>query len=122
MADEITLTIPTQPEFHGVASMVVGGLAARLDLTIESLEDLQLALDALLACTERSSDEVTVRLTVQGETLVTRIGPLDSRTLDELERDAGDDLDIRRVLDSTIDDVAVDGDFALLTKVVSIAR
>ena len=48
MADEITLTIPRDPEFHRVAHLVLGGLAARLDLTIESLEDIQLALDALL--------------------------------------------------------------------------
>ena len=32
----------------GVAHLVLGGLAVRLDLTIENLEDLQLALDALL--------------------------------------------------------------------------
>ena len=122
MADEITLTIPTEPEFRGVASIVLGGLGARLDLTLESLEDIQLALDALLSGIEPSSDDVTIQMSVHDESLVTRVGPLDARVLDELEQDAGDSLGLRRVLDSTIDDVLVDGNFAVLTKVVSVTR
>ena len=46
-ADEITLTVPRSPGFDGVAHLVLGGLAVRLNLTVESLEDLQLALDAV---------------------------------------------------------------------------
>ena len=122
MADEITLTIPRRPEFRRVASFVLGGLAARLNLTIESLEDIQLALDALLACAEGPAGEVTVRLIVREDALVTRVGPLETRVLDELERDAGEALGVRRVLDSTVDDVLVDGDWAVLTKAVSISR
>ncbi len=122
MADEITLTIPRRPEFRRVASFVLGGLAARLNLTIESLEDIQLALDALLARAEGPVGEVTVRLIVRDDALVTRVGPLEPRVLDELERDPGEGLGIRRVLDSTVDDVLVDGDWAVLTKAVSIAR
>ena len=114
MPDEITLTIPRKPEFRAVASYVLGGLAARLDLTIESLEDIQLALDALLQRAEGAGGDVTVRLVVRDEVLVTRVGPLEPRVLDELERDAGDELGVRRVLDSTVDDVLVDGEWAVL--------
>jgi hypothetical protein len=42
--DEITLTLPRDREFHRVAQLVLGGLAVRLELTIEMLEDLQLGL------------------------------------------------------------------------------
>jgi len=122
MADEITLTIPRQPEFRRVASFVLGGLAARLSLTIESLEDIQLALDALLARAEGPSGDVTVRLIVRDDALVTRVGPLETDVLDELEREADERLGVRRVLDSTVDDVLVDGDWAVLTKAVSIWR
>ena len=122
MADEITLTIPRRPEFRRVASFVLGGLAARLNLTIESLEDIQLALDALLARSEGPSGEVTVRLIVRDDALVTRVGPLETDVLDELEREADQRLGVRRVLDSTVDDVLVDGDWAVLTKAVSISR
>ena len=122
MADEITLTIPRQPEFRRVASFVLGGLAARLSLTIESLEDIQLELDALLALAEGPSGDVTVRLIVRDDALVTRVGPLETDVLDELEREADERLGVRRVLDSTVDDVLVDGDWAVLTKAVSIWR
>jgi len=122
MADEITLTIPRQPEFRRVASFVLGGLAARLSLTIESLEDIQLALDALLARAEGPSGDVTVRLIVRDDALVTRVGPLETDVLDELEREADERLGVRRVLDSTVDDVLVDGDWAVLTKAMSIWR
>jgi len=122
MADEITLTIPRRPEFRRVASFVLGGLAARLNLTIESLEDIQLALDALLARAEGPDGEVTVRLIVRDDALVTRVGPLETGLLDELEREADERLGVRRVLDSTVDDVLVDGDWCVLTKAVSISR
>ena len=122
MADEITLTIPRRPEFRRVASFVLGGLAARLNLTIESLEDIQLALDALLARAEGPSGEVTVRLILRDDALVTRVGPLETEVLDELEREADERLGVRRLLDSTVDDVLVDGDWAVLTKAVSVSR
>lgn len=122
MADEITLTLPRQPEFRRVASFVLGGLAARLNLTIESLEDIQLAVDTLLARVEGPAGEVTVRLLVRDDALVTRVGPLEDRLLGEIVGEAGDGLDVRRVLDSTVDSVLVEGDWAVLTKAVSIAR
>jgi hypothetical protein len=93
-----------------------------LNLTIESLEDIQLALDTLLARAEGPHGAVTVQLIVRDDALVTRVGPLETGLLDELEREAGDGLGVRRVLDSTVDDVLVDGDWAVLTKAMSISR
>ena len=46
--DEIRLDDAAGAAYYGVAHLVLGGLAARLDLTVEHLEDLQLALDGLL--------------------------------------------------------------------------
>ena len=122
MADEITLTIPRDPEFRLVASYVVAGLAARLNLTIESLEDIQLAFDALLARVEGPTGEITLRMIVNENALVTRVGPLGPGVLDELKQEPGDRLGIRRVLDSTVDEVLVDGEWAVLTKAVSLSR
>ncbi len=119
MADEITLTIPREPDFQRVAHLVLGGLAVRLDLTIESLEDLQLALDAILVRTDPQAGEITVHMVLNDGALETRIGPLTSPLLDEIEREAGDDIGLRRVLDSTVDDVRVDGEWVCLTKRVS---
>jgi anti-sigma regulatory factor (Ser/Thr protein kinase) len=119
MADAITLTLPRESEFEGVAHLVLAGLAARLDLTLEHLEDLQIALGALFDPAARAATgdaELTVRLTVHDDSLEAVVGPLDRRLLEALGRDAGTGLGVRRVLESTVDDVQVDGDSVRLTK------
>jgi hypothetical protein len=119
-ADEITLTVPRSPGFDRVAHLVLGGLAVRLNLTVESLEDLQLALDAVFDRIVPGSDDVTVRLSLRDGELETRIGPLLPALLDEIESEANDgELRVRRVLDSTVDDVHVDGEWVRLTKRVA---
>lgn len=120
MADEITLTIPREPDFHRVAHLVLGGLAVRLELTIENLEDLQLALDSILDRTDPNAGDITVRMRLREDELETLIGPLTPRLLDEVERESdGGSLGLRRVLESTVDDVHVDGDSVRLTKKVA---
>ena len=120
MADEIVLTLPRASEFQGVAHLVLGGLAVRLNLTIENLEDLQLALDAVLDRMDPNAGDLTVQMSVRDDELETRIGPLSAALLDEIEREAdGGELGVRRVLDSTVDDVHVDGEWVRLTKRVS---
>jgi len=116
MSDEITLTIPRHPEFHRVAHLVVGGLASRLNLTLETLQDLQIALDAILDRAEPEG-EVTVALRMEGDELETRVGPIDVR--DELEHEADAELGLRRVLDAVVDEVEIQGDWVCLKKKVS---
>jgi anti-sigma regulatory factor (Ser/Thr protein kinase) len=119
VADEITLTLPRAPEFQRVAHLVLGGLAVRLNLTIETLEDLQLALDAVLVRVGPNNGNVTVQMSLRDGELETRIGPLTPALLDEIELEAdGKGLGVRRVLDSTVDDVHVDGEWVRLTKKV----
>jgi len=122
MTDEITLTFPRGAEFSPVPHLVLSGLAARLALTVENLEDLQLALDALLDRTDPTAElgDLTVRMSLYDHELWTVVGPFDSRVLDELEQDPGGGLDLRRVLESTVDDVHVDGDSVRLTKKVAV--
>jgi anti-sigma regulatory factor (Ser/Thr protein kinase) len=120
VADEITLTLPRAPEFQRVAHLVLGGLAVRLNLTIENLEDLQLALDAILVRMDPNNGNVTVQMSLRDGELETRIGPLTPALLDEIERETdGEELGVRRVLDSTVDDVHVDGEWVRLTKKVA---
>ncbi|HEY6962189.1 MAG TPA: hypothetical protein VI408_09905 [Gaiellaceae bacterium] len=119
MADEITLTLPREPDFHRVAHLVLGGLAVRLDLTIENLEDLQLALDSVLDATDPTAGDITVRMCLRDGELETVIGPLTSRVLDQIEHESGPGLGLRRVLDSTVEDVHVDGEWVRLTKRVA---
>jgi hypothetical protein len=119
MTDEITLTIPREADFHRVAHLVLGGLAVRVDLTVESLEDLQIALESILGRSEFEVGDVTVRMALRDGALETRVGPLPANVLDEIEREQDNELSLRRVLDSTVDDVHVDGDTVRLTKKVA---
>jgi hypothetical protein len=114
--DEITLTLPHEREFHRVAHLVLGGLAVRLELTIETLEDLQLALSAILD-RAKSDGDVTVSMALLDGVLETRVGPVD---LSEDLAGAGDDqsLSLRRILWAVVDDVQVDGDQVRLVKKV----
>jgi hypothetical protein len=104
-ADEICLTLPADDAFHGVAHLVLGGLAARLNLSFETLEDLELALDALL---ERPNDgrEVTVRVFVEDGELRTIVGPFTSVRA-ELEEGGANSLNLGRILGAVCDSLQV---------------
>jgi hypothetical protein len=106
--EEIALTLPAEESFHGVAHLVLGGLAARLDLSFDALEDLELGLDTLL---ERFGDEdadVSVRVRISDDDVTLSVGPFSSTTLrGELERDSGDALGLRRILDAVSDQIEV---------------
>jgi hypothetical protein len=84
---------------------VVGGLAVRLELTFDKLEDVQVALGAVLDCCAED-DEVTVRVTLEGETLRLAAGPFDAQRLaDELDREPPDGPSLERVLEAVADTV-----------------
>ena len=107
--DAISLSIPHAEPFHGVARLVVGGLAARLDLSYEDLEDLQLALVSVL---ERdgyaTGPEVTVRLLVTEDTVGIAIGPVDAAELSaDLER-AEEGVSIRRLLETLVQEISLE--------------
>jgi len=103
--DEISLTLPADEAFNRVAHLVLGGLAARLDLSVEHLEDLELALDALL---ERRRDDAEVILRVrmlEGE-LRTTVGPF-AAVRAELEPGADGALTLSRILGAVCDNIEV---------------
>jgi len=116
--DEITLTIPREEPFHEIAHLVLGGVAARLNLTFESLDDLETALDAIL---ERASEEgeVTVLLRLEDDAIVARVGPFAAERLGrELEPQA-EGVNLRRILDTVVDgfELAPDGWLTLRKRV-----
>jgi hypothetical protein len=119
--DQITLTIPREPGFHEVAHLVLGGVAARLNLTFESLDDLETALDAVL---ERAAvdGDVTVQLRIQEGSILARVGPFSAERLRaELALSSADDVTLRRVLDTVVDRYELDSDGWLeLTKDVDV--
>lgn len=127
-SDSITLSIPHEKPFHGVARLVVGGLAARLDLSYEHLEDLQLALASVL---ERdgyvAGREVTVRMLVGPSSIGMAIGPLDANELRaDLERESEGGVPLSRLLDTLVDEVTLEkgegGHWLRLDKQVPMTR
>jgi hypothetical protein len=106
-ANAITLSIPHAKRFHGVARLVVGGLAARLDLSYEHLEDLQLALATVLENEQYlAGRDVTVKLIVNPGSVGMAIGPLNE---DEIrfalaaEEGADGGISLRRLLSALVE-------------------
>ena len=105
--DEFTIHIPRERPFSAVADLVVGGIAARHDVTLDVLDDVQLALDALLEHDDADDGEVGIVIRVAGETIEASIGPLAQKTAAALEEDAGDGVGLRRLLETTMDSVSL---------------
>jgi hypothetical protein len=109
MADEITLTLPRERPFFGIAHLVLGGLAVRLDLTFEHLEDLQLALAGLLDRPGARGD-VTVTVRVEPDALRAVVGPFDEDGVRAALADPAtdDELSLGRLLGTLVDRVELD--------------
>jgi hypothetical protein len=106
LTDEIRLVLPAEADFRPIAHLVVGGLGVRLDLTYDHLEDLQVALDALLACREDDGEIVVTVYADEGAVRAT-VGPFGAGALDAL-RDDGDAFGLRRVLETVTDGFEVE--------------
>lgn len=105
--DTVTICIPRDGGFKAVAGLVVGGVAARHEVTLDVLDDLQLALDTLLDHLEADDGDVTVELRIAGSAIDVALGPVDDGTAAELEREPGEAIGLRRLLDTTVDDVSL---------------
>lgn len=126
-AADIKLRIPHEKPYHGIARLVVGGLAARLDLSYEHLDDLQLALVTVLENDGYSlGPEVTVELHVHDEGVGMVIGPLQGPEVRaDLDKN-GDAIGLGRLLSTVVERVELeqreDGGWLRLEKRVPVAR
>lgn len=102
MTDEIRLVIPAEEEFRPIAHLVTGGLALRLDLTYDDLEDLQVAVEALVGLRD-DEHELVIVLSSAEDVLRAEIGPFDQAALQDDSGTDGSGLDLRRVLDTVTD-------------------
>jgi anti-sigma regulatory factor (Ser/Thr protein kinase) len=131
MADSVTLSFPRDNRYYAVARLVVGGMAAPLQMSYDALDDLQLAISSLLDHEDLASgaapvggiQDVQLRLEVDEHQLVAALGTFAPGSLDRaFERSArqGGELGLRRLLDTIVDDVQVtadgDAEWVTLTK------
>jgi len=118
MTDQIRLTLPAEEDFRPIAHLVVGGLGVRLDLTFEDLDDLQVALEALLACRD-DDGEIVITVDAGDGTVRASVGPFGASALDSLER-SDSPLGLHRVLETVCDTFEIDerdgGSWVELTK------
>ncbi len=89
---------------------MLGGVGDRFDLGFDELDDLQLAVERLLA-EAGAQDELRIAVDLSEGCLTTRIGPLSKTTIVEAlqgpESRPGD-LNLRRVLETVVDAFAVE--------------
>jgi hypothetical protein len=117
----IELRIPNERPYHGVARLVVGGLAARHDLSYEALEDLQLALVTVLEGEQYpAGDEVGVELRVSDDSIELVIGPLKGDVVRAALESSSEELGLGRLLGTLVEDAGVeareDGEWLRLVK------
>jgi hypothetical protein len=111
--ERVRLTLPHEERFFSVARIVVGGLAARLDLPFESLDDVQLAVEAVLSADRyRVAEHVTVEIEIEGRRLSLLVGPVDAERaaadLEDADNDDDDGLSLRVLLGAVVDTAAVE--------------
>ena len=109
-AERIDLEAPLSGDFQAVVRLIVGGIAERVDFAFEEIDDLQLAVERLLA---EAGTAGTVRLTfeVGDDRIRTRIGPLNQHKVAEALRDGEmvpGQLTLRRILETVVDSFGVD--------------
>ena len=100
MTEEIRLVIPAEEDFRPIAHLVTGGLALRLDVTYDDLDDLQVGIEALLGLRD-DAGELIVSLSADDGVLHASLGPFAPDKVHPTEPDGG--LDLSRVLETVCD-------------------
>lgn len=125
--ETIELVTPLGRAWEPVVRLVLGGIADRLDLGFEELDDLQLAVERLLM-EASAQDSVKLSFEVTDLGVRTRVGPLKAAAIAEAlqgpEPQPGE-LTLRRILETVVDafgveDVAEDG--ALVVRLEKVVR
>jgi len=116
--EEIRLVIPAEEDFRPIVHLVAGGLASRLDVTYDDLEDIQVAVDAVLALRDDEGD-LTVVLSAEPGVVRAAIGPFEPEALQPDDTSDGT-IDLQRVLETVCDthefESREDGAWVELTK------
>jgi hypothetical protein len=114
MAERISLEIPATLDALPTLRMVVGGLVMRLELSVDALDDLYVALDELLtrALTDDAPERLTIDVEVEDGSLRFAAGTFRSTRLRSaimVHKEAC--LDLCQLLTATVDEVSLeDGD------------
>jgi anti-sigma regulatory factor (Ser/Thr protein kinase) len=120
LQERIDLEAPLSGDFHAVVRLIIGGIAERVDFAFEEIDDLQLAVERLLAEAGQVGS-VQLSFEVGERSIRTRVGPLSEAAVAEALRD-GDaspgHLTLRRILGTVVDSFGVEdlGDGAIVVR------
>jgi len=110
MPDRIALRAPLSDDFVGVVRLIVGGVAERADLGFEDMDDLQLAVERLLA-EAVSLGYVALRFEIGPGRVRTSVGPLHSEALARALQEPDDGpatLTLGRILSTVVSSYGVE--------------
>lgn len=108
--ERVELEAPLDFAFQGVVRLIVGGIAEQASFGFEAMDDLQLAIERLLA--ETGGDgRVKMSFEISDGGVRTRVGPLrEQRLADALQEPEGEagTLTLRRILSTVVDSFGVE--------------
>lgn len=108
--DRVEIEAPLDLDFQSVVRLVVGGIAEQANFGFEAMDDLQLAIERLLA--ETGSDgRVKFSFELSEGAVRTRIGPLREGNLSAALQEANGDtgtLSLARILSAVVDSFGVE--------------
>jgi hypothetical protein len=106
----IELEAPLAGDFQAVVRLIIGGIAERVDFAFEEIDDLQLAVERLLA-EAGPVGSVQMSFEVVGDGIRTRVGPLREHAIADALVD-GDvppgQLTLKRILQTVVDSFGVE--------------
>jgi len=106
----IELEAPLSGDFQAVVRLIIGGIAERVDFAFEEIDDLQLAVERLLAEAGQVGS-VSLSFEIVEDGIRARVGPLSTSAIAEALAD-GDGrpgvLTLRRILQTVVDSFGVE--------------
>ena len=121
MAERISLEVPATLDALCIVRMVLGGLGARLDFSLEDLDDLLLATDRLFqaALEAEPLDRLTIAVTLEDPALRVAAGGFTSSGLrSQVGVTPGGCIDLCTLLRSLLDEVTLEEQDSSFTVVV----
>jgi hypothetical protein len=102
--EALVLNVNNERRFYGLVRLVISGLASQLDLPYEQIDDLQLAVETVLARDSRQGDEITLRIEARDDSIVVWLSPVDEHDPADAE---SDEIGLDRVLGNLVDAVEI---------------
>jgi hypothetical protein len=99
----VTIELPAY-DYVGVARLVAAGVATRLDLPFDAVDDMQLALETVLRSAFGSEESALIGIASNGLTLSVSVGPVAPSVL----KQRLGDMDVEALLGRLVDAVTVE--------------